>query len=224
MPINAKYQASFEAEFIYHITARTNNKELLFRTDENRIFFLNKFQKYISPFAETLVWTLLPNHVHFVIQIKSVQAITQYLQALTYDERTKVQEQFLDATDKKLEIEKLIERQFNSLFTSYTKAFNTFFNREGNLFNSPFRRCIVDTALHLTRLIVYVHANVLKHKIHNHFQTYKWSSYQAVISNQSTNIQRAFVLDWFGGKEAFMKTHIEQVEYYYAHELADDDE
>lgn len=224
MPINAKYQASFEAESIYHITARTNNKELLFRTEENRVFFLNKFQNYISPFAATLAWTLLPNHVHFVIQIKSVQVITQYLQALTYDERTKVQEEFLNASDKELRIEKLIERQFNSLFTSYTKAFNTFFNREGNLFNSPFRRCLVDSALHLTRLIVYVHANVLKHKINNDFQAYKWSSYQAVISNQLTNIQRDFLLDWFGGKEAFIKTHIEQVEYYHTHELADDDE
>lgn len=223
MPINAKYQASFEAEAIYHITARSNNQELLFRIDENRVFFLNKFQKYISPFANTLAWTLLPNHLHFVIQIKSIEVITNYLTSLTYNERTKVQEVFLEATDKAIIVERLIERQFNSLFTSYTKAFNAFYKRDGHLFNSPFRRCLVDNGLHLTRLIVYIHANIVKHKLADTFQTYKWSSYSSILSSQPTAVQRQFVLDWFGGKEAFIQIHQEQVDYYYSHELADDD-
>ena len=35
MPVNKKYTAVFEFDKIYHIYNKTNNRELLFRTNEN---------------------------------------------------------------------------------------------------------------------------------------------------------------------------------------------
>jgi hypothetical protein len=42
MPIPEKYIADFEEGEIYHVYNRTNNREQLFLTDENRSFFLRR--------------------------------------------------------------------------------------------------------------------------------------------------------------------------------------
>ena len=40
MPIPNKYLADFEEDSIYHIYNRTNNKEKLFLSDDNRVYAL----------------------------------------------------------------------------------------------------------------------------------------------------------------------------------------
>ena len=45
MPIPAKYLADFTENGIYHIYNRTNNKEKLFLSNENRLFFLKKIPR-----------------------------------------------------------------------------------------------------------------------------------------------------------------------------------
>ena len=66
------YLANFYENGIFHVYNRTNNKEILFKTEENRLYFLKQFAKYLSPFLDTFCWNLLPNHFHFLVQIKSM--------------------------------------------------------------------------------------------------------------------------------------------------------
>jgi putative transposase len=80
MPIPPKYLVDFEENNIYHVFNRTNNKEKLFLNDDNRLFFLKQYAKYISPVANTFCWCLLPNHFHFLIQIKPESEIVKALQ------------------------------------------------------------------------------------------------------------------------------------------------
>ena len=79
MPIAEKYLADLTEDNTYHIYNRTNNQELLFRTDENRRFFLQRFTHYLSPYADTYCWCLLPNHFHFLIKVKSAKEIRNWL-------------------------------------------------------------------------------------------------------------------------------------------------
>ena len=60
MPIPDKYLADFEENGIYHVYNRTNNKEKLFLSEENVIFFLRRFKELNSPLADTYSWNLLP--------------------------------------------------------------------------------------------------------------------------------------------------------------------
>ena len=53
----------------FHIYNRGNNKETIFKTHENYIYFLTLWKKYIEPIAETFCYNLLPNHFHFFIKI-----------------------------------------------------------------------------------------------------------------------------------------------------------
>jgi putative transposase len=82
MSIAEKYLATFCDEGVYHVYNRTNNKELLFREEDNYYFFLKKYHQYLGPFVYTYCYNLLPNHFHLVIRIKPVKEILSFLQSL----------------------------------------------------------------------------------------------------------------------------------------------
>ena len=54
-----------EEDHIYHIYNRSN--QLVFYSNENYLFFLEKVNKLIKPYCEILAWCLMPNHFHFMI-------------------------------------------------------------------------------------------------------------------------------------------------------------
>ncbi len=57
----------------YHIYNRSNNAEVVFKSEENYDFFLCKYQKYISGKVETLAYCLMPTHFHFLVFIQSAE-------------------------------------------------------------------------------------------------------------------------------------------------------
>lgn len=59
----------------YHIYNRGNNKEKIFYKDSNYIFFLQKFDSYLSPYLDLYSYCLLPNHFHLLIKTKSEVSI-----------------------------------------------------------------------------------------------------------------------------------------------------
>lgn len=211
MPVNKKYLAAFECGKTYHVYNKTNNRELLFRCDDNYYYFLKQFNFYISPFADTYTWNLLPNHFHFLIRIKSLPEITAYLHTVPVEKQTKAEKQFLSSG----EISSLIEMAFTRLFTSYAMAFNKMFRRTGNLFQRTFKRIKIESDSQFTQAIVYIHANAQKHKFVKDFVLHKWCSYHTMISDKPTRLLRNEVMEWFGGKEQFIKAHREIGDYYY---------
>jgi hypothetical protein len=50
-----------------HIYNRSNNKEIVFKSEENYEFFLYNYQKYVSDKVETLAYCLVPNIFIFLI-------------------------------------------------------------------------------------------------------------------------------------------------------------
>ena len=53
-----------EGQF-YHIYNRGNNRERLFYSTENYLFFLRRYDEYLYAFC------LLPNHFHLLVRVKS---------------------------------------------------------------------------------------------------------------------------------------------------------
>ncbi len=62
----------FESDGIYHIYNQGNNRKVIFYNRENYLFFLRKIRTHILPFADILAWCLMPNHFHFMVEVKSV--------------------------------------------------------------------------------------------------------------------------------------------------------
>ncbi|WP_423130326.1 transposase [Gaoshiqia sp. Z1-71] len=54
----------------YHIYNRGNNSCNIFREADNYEHFLELYDKYISPVADTFAWVLMPNHFHLLVRIK----------------------------------------------------------------------------------------------------------------------------------------------------------
>lgn len=100
MKNKTNYNADFYDNGIFHVYNRTNNKELLFKSADNRLYFLKQFQKYLHPFMDTFCWNLLANHFHFLVQIKTTEEIKKYLKTLPHQALKPIEKQYL--TDAQL--------------------------------------------------------------------------------------------------------------------------
>ena len=231
MPIPDKYLADFEEGEKYHVYNRTNNKEKLFATDENRFFFLKRYKEIVAPFAYTYCWNLLPNHFHLLIKIKSEKEIIDYLASKPKEALTTTEKKFLEPRvanlqkvgNHEISLSVLLEQTFKRFFQSYALAFNKQQSRKGNLFYKPFKRIKIENDSQFTMALIYVHANASKHGLEKDFTIYRWSSWHSIISNQPTSLLRDEVIKWFGNVELCIKNHKELAAYYYECEVAIED-
>lgn len=202
------YHAPLITAHTFHVYNRTNNKEILFKDDEDRKTFLEKYREYVAEYVDTYAFCLLGNHFHFVLRVKSVEHIAKIVSSIDKSNRGIAQQKFLKQVEKDRTVFEVMERQFNKFFTSYAKYFNKKYKRQGNLFTRRFKRIAIQNEVHFGRLICYVHTNPRKHKFMSAYQNYYWSSYKAYLGNQPTLLARNIVLDWFGGINGFIEHHL----------------
>jgi putative transposase len=171
-----------------HLYNRGNNGETLFREQRNYVYFLRLYAKCIEPVAETFAYCLLRNHFHFLVRIKDSKdwQCSEHCQSF---------ESFQPS------------RAFSNLSSTYTKAFNKAYQRTGSLFEKPFKRKLVDSDRYFVALVVYIHSNPKKHNFVDDLTDWLYSSYQAILSDKPSRIQRAGVLEWFGSRPDFEAAH-----------------
>jgi REP element-mobilizing transposase RayT len=215
MPPSKQLHATFHESAFYHIICKSIDGKKLFLNDENRHYFLKRYLEFSTGFVESYAFCLLNNHVHLLIKTNSESEIIAHLNQTVI--HTATHKRFLN---KACGFHELIEQQFNRLFIAYSLSFNKMNNIKGHLFNRPFKRIAIRDNAHFTQLLVYIHANTMKHGILKDFTNYRWSSYRAIITDQPTHIQRQQVLDWFGGRERFIVSHKEMADFYYNHPLS----
>ncbi len=194
------YYPPLLADHICHITARAVGKEKLFLNEDNYRFFLKRYDKYITPVADTFAYCLLPNHFHLLVQVKP------------FDE---LKEQYKKVKPRSTEVENwqpvFVMQQFSNLFNSYAKAFNKKNHRKGALFIDYMRRVTVTSDGQFTATVFYIHNNVVHHRYHKDLGNWPWSSYNAILSDAPTKLERQKVLDWFGGPEKFIEYHSQPI-------------
>jgi hypothetical protein len=201
------YLAKLHAEQTFHVYNGTNNKAALFKSDEDRRFFLKQYDKFIVPYVDTFTYCLLGNHFHLLIRVKSIEHIHEMILDTPQQDRTEAQKQFLDTSLDERTAHKVLSQQFSRLFTSYARNFIPKVDGRGNLFYRPFKRVLVGSEAYFNRLVYYIHANPKKHGIFKDFTRYYWSSYQACLSDKPTRLCREELLAWFGGRSAFIEFH-----------------
>lgn len=212
MPINEKYIEDFVENGFMHIICKSVTGSKLFKDDANRLYFLLKYAKYSIGYLKTYSYILIDNHVHFLIKSTSSDELKSYLKSLSTDSLKTHQKKYLA---NEICYSEAVEFQMKDFFIAYAMAFNKKDGRSGSLFVNPFRRVRIVDEQHLYQLVIYIHANVLKHGIYKEFKSYKWSSYQTILSEKKTILQREEILDFFGGKDSFTKQHQIQSQYFY---------
>lgn len=188
----------------YHIYNRGINSGKLFRDGDNYTLFLKKYRYYLLPLMETYAWCLMSNHFHFLVRI------------LTKEEQEKRFNNSKNKVSTTCHGYKYREfrqysasKQLGHLFNSYTRSFNSRFDRTGKLFEQPFRRKLIDDDSYLTHLICYIHRNPIHHKLTKDYERYPYSSYRIFLSETDQLINKEKILSLFGGKESFIAAHSE---------------
>jgi putative transposase len=137
----------------YHIYNRGNNSETIFKENRNYEHFLNLYNTHITPIADTYAWSLMRNHFHLLVRIKTIEEIVL------------LQESKEPPTTKKIIAP---HQSFGNLFNAYSKAINKGYDRHGALFERPFKRKLIDNNTYLQNVIKYIHYNPVKHGICDH--------------------------------------------------------
>jgi len=196
----------------YHIYNRGINGESLFRSNENYIYFLRLYEKYMEVVVDTYAWCLLGNHFHLLIRVKEEDEIgfipSKNESSVSFEPPSApiVRGKATDRVDNN-RIRYRPSNQFSHLFNSYAQAFNKQHIRHGSLFESPFKRKCIDSEQYFQDLICYIYNNPAHHGFISNAIDYPWSSYQAAISSKSTKLKRSELLEWFGSTDNFVKFH-----------------
>ncbi len=182
----------------YHIYNRGINGCDLFTENSNFEYFLNLYDKYITPAANTYAWVLMPNHFHFLVKIK------EEANTLSGFHEDKARLGFGTSERAKLSNP---SHQFSHLFNAYAQAFNKTYHRTGSLFEHPFKRKLIEDAEYFKTIVVYIHNNPVHHGFTQHAMDYPWSSYLTCISVKPTHLQRDAIIGWFDNQADFKTAH-----------------
>ncbi|MBI9066304.1 MAG: transposase [Salinivirgaceae bacterium] len=110
-------------------------------------------------------------------------------------------------------LQKPPHQYFSNLFNAYTQAFNKWHKRRGTLFQRPFKRRLVADEKYFRTLVVYIHNNPVHHRFVSDAIEWGWSSYLSYLSNKPTKLDRATVIDWFGGKNNLEYMHQQAIDF-----------
>lgn len=196
-----------QPDTFYHIYNRANGNEQLFITEENYLYFQKKYEAYISHICHTYSYCLMPNHFHFLIQIKSEAELELFFDKKTASSITINGYKTFEGLAKQNAISKLLTQQFSHLFNAYTQAFNKQNNRKGSLFMHPYKRKKIYNKSYLLNLTRYIHYNPIEARLVSELNEWKFSSYSSLISSTPTILKRDTLINWFDDESNFIHFH-----------------
>ncbi len=116
----------FENNTIFHVYNQGNNRQQIFFSPENYLFFLRKMREYVCPYADFLCYCLMPNHFHWLVYVREtvLEVARQEMPARSVG----VTDSHPDTTKRTL------NQSIGILLRSYARAINIQENRTGCLF------------------------------------------------------------------------------------------
>ncbi|MCK9640878.1 MAG: hypothetical protein M0R39_13305 [Prolixibacteraceae bacterium] len=207
----------------YHIYNRGINSCNLFREPANYEHFLELYDKYISPVADTYAWVLMPNHFHLLVRVRE-DVVYKYSNADRSVDAVRFEEHKWEticlsdqstcdlsacAAPDSVQNHKIPKAHlhFSHLFNAYSKYLNTRTDRHGSLFERPFQRKEIADKTYFKHMVLYIHHNPVHHKFTENAMDYPWSSYLTCISVKPTKLQRDTVIGWFDNEANFKYLH-----------------
>ena len=196
----------------YHIFNHANGFENIFTVDDNYRFYLDKYQQYILPIAETYAYCLLPNHFHLVVRIRRREVLEEVFRNFKSTNFSKVPNFGKVENSGKVEItdniiEQFISKQFANLFSCYTQSFNKVNKRRGSLFLKNFRREPIENKAYFLNAVIYTHRNPVHHAFCDRYTDWSYTSFCEIKERNSHMIEVDKLLRMFGGRDSFIDLH-----------------
>jgi putative transposase len=167
----------------YHIFNRGVNKQIIFQDNFDRVRFLFLILYFQSPvvlsnmgrpvkyFVKHRVFNIEKEKVHKIAKDRFVELTSFCLMPNHFHSIVKEVE------------EKGIARYMQRVLNSYTKYYNTKYNKSGHLFQGPYKAVHIKNNKQLLHLSAYIHRNPRELKEwFNKENIYPWSSYQDFVN------------------------------------------
>ncbi|MCE2894501.1 MAG: transposase [Flammeovirgaceae bacterium] len=159
---------------VYHVFNRGNNKQPIFFTPENYLYFLSKLDRYVTPCCDLLAWCLMPNHFHLLIHANTNSTIV-----------------IKDGSFERQQFSQGIKQ----LLSSYTKAINKQEKRTGSLFQQKTKAICTDRKDHALTAFHYIHQNPLRAGLVKKMEEWPHSSYQEYLGSRKSICNKALVTE-----------------------------
>jgi len=116
----------YNQEIIYHVYNQSINYELLFRSDNNYRYFLEKCKTHLLPHADILCYCLMPDHFHFLLKPTELGCQLSRSGRFLKD----------GETGPDLRYQQNLSNAIRVILSSYTRAINCEHKRRGSLFKA----------------------------------------------------------------------------------------
>lgn len=149
----------FEPGELYHVYNRGNNRQLIFWSRENYLFFLKRFRQHVHPNTDLLAYCLMPNHFHFLIRANERTCQTLSRQGLELT-------QFAEG--------------LRHLLSGYTQAINRQQQRTGSLFtqNTHVKQLTRGSTRYPEVCFHYIHQNPIRAGLVGEAVEWEFSSFR----------------------------------------------
>jgi putative transposase len=147
---------------LYHYYNQGNNRENIFFSRENQMFFLKNFRKFVLPHCQVLAYCLMPNHFHFLINSTKESVLEKKVGGLMVP---------------------ALNNGFRQLLSSYAQAINKQEGLSGSLFRQRTKAKLLEGKDEQYPFICfnYIHQNPLKAGLVEKMEDWEFSSFQDYI-------------------------------------------
>ncbi len=151
---------------VYYITCRGESNQNIFKDEGDYNMFLDLLRKYKEQYGiKVFAFALMPTHLHLLIEMTKQLKSTEYNPA------------------KPTELSDFMQ----NLNNSYTKYYNSRYERKGHLFRERFKAAIVEKEDYLLKMTAYIHLNPKKLNMAIALQDYPYSSYSLYTYNKGVH-------------------------------------
>lgn len=106
-----------------------------------------------------------------------------------------------------------ISEMVSKISLSYTKYYNTKYNRVGPLLQGQFKAVLMESDEQLIHVSRYIHLNPLASFLVKDLSQFEWSSYQEYIKNSTGICAKKDVLGFFKSSEDYQQFTLDQADY-----------
>jgi putative transposase len=192
----------FSPNHLYHVYNQGNNRELIFRNRYDYIIFLTLYKRFVHPYVDTIAWTLMPNHYHFMLHA---------------DAR---------CLDVKLQGTVLIDpisNGFRKLQSNYARIYNKRHNRTGSAFRQKAKAKSLsdihvedgeDVRDYFVNCFHYIHQNPLTAGLVTKMEDWEFSSFANYANMRNGGLCRKDLAGLYCkyNPESFIKNSYEMVD------------
>ncbi len=187
----------FQDQF-YHIYNKSAGNENVFAKATSINHFMTRYDKYFENYFSLFAFCFIPNHFHLLIKVKAPN------QEIINLEKINASTKFVEGKEP---YNFFIENQLSRFLGGFSLSYNKSKSRSGPVFKEGTKRVKIFNNKRLLDLLCYIHHNPIHHGFCEHYANWEFSSYSHYIEDLDTSIDTNEMLDFVGGKEAFVELH-----------------